>query len=120
MPGYRTDLKDIYSAMDIFLYPPLEKDTSPLALVSAISSGLPVAVSNIESLHEITDLCPDIDTFDPRSKDEIIFIMKKYENINIRISNGIQNEKSGKVHFDISSHAMKMIQIFTEQISNNK
>ena len=120
MPGYRTDLKDIYSAMDIFLYPPLEKDTSPLALVSAISSGLPVAISNIESLHEITDLCPDIDTFDPRSKDEIIFIMKKYENINIRISNGIQNEKSGKAHFDISSHAMKMIQIFNEQISNNK
>jgi hypothetical protein len=83
-------------------------------LIGAIASGLPVAVSNIESLHEITLLCPEIDRFDPRSKDEIIFIIKKYEKIEIRLSIGIQNEKSGKVHFDINAHAVKISQIFNK------
>ena len=32
MPGYRTDLKEIFSAMDLFIYPSLEKDTSPCAI----------------------------------------------------------------------------------------
>ena len=120
MPGYRTDLKNIYSAMDLFIYPSLGKDTSPLALISAIASGLPVAVSNIDSLREITLLCPGVDTFNLYSRDEKISIMKKYENIKFRLSIGIQNKRSGKDHFDISTHAKNMVQIFIKQISNSK
>ena len=48
------------------------------------------------------------------SKDEIIFIKRKYENIEIRLSTGIQNEKSGKAHFDINAHTIKISQIFNK------
>ena len=120
MPGYRNDIKEIYSAMDLFLYPALEKDTSPLALISAISSGLPVAFSNIGSLFELTILCPEIDTFDPQSRDEIIFIMKKYENTNTRIYKGNLNKKSGIIYFDISTHGMNMVQIFNNVFAKSQ
>ena len=112
MPGYRFDLQSMYSAMDLFLYPSLEKDTSPLTLISAISSGLPVGVSNIASLKEIVDKCKQIDTFNPMKSDEIIRIMKKFENNKIRKESGILNREAGIKYFDISIHGKKMQQVF--------
>ena len=111
MPGYRYDLQAMYSAMDLFLYPSLEKDTSPLALISAISSGLPVGVSNIASLTEIVDKCNQIDTFNPKKSDEMSAIMKKYENIKIRKKSGMLNREAGIKYFDISIHGQQMQQI---------
>lgn len=111
MPGYRFDLQSMYSAMDLFLYPSLEKDTSPLTLISAISSGLPVGVSNIASLKEIVDKCKQIDTFNPMKSDEIIRIMKKFENNKIRKESGILNREAGIKYFDISIHGKKMQQV---------
>jgi glycosyltransferase involved in cell wall biosynthesis len=111
MPGYRYDLQAMYSAMDLFLYPSLEKDTSPLALISAISSGLPVGVSNIASLTEIVDKCNQIDTFNPTKLDEMSAIMKKYENIKIRKKSGMLNREAGIKYFDISIHGQQMQQI---------
>ena len=111
MPGYRDDLQAMYSAMDLFLYPSLEKDTSPLALISAISSGLPVGVSNIASLTEIVDKCNDIDIFNPKKLDEMSALMKKYENDEIRKRIGLLNIEAGKNNFDISIHGKQMKQI---------
>jgi glycosyltransferase involved in cell wall biosynthesis len=111
MPGYRDDLQAMYSAMDLFLYPSLEKDTSPLALISAISSGLPVGVSNINCLTEIIDKCNDIDTFTPKKPDEMSALMKKYENDEIRKRIGLLNIEAGKNNFDISIHGKQMQQI---------
>ena len=111
MPGYRNDLQAMYSAMDLFLYPSIEKDTSPLALISAISSGLPVGVSNINSLTEIVDKCNDIDIFNPKKLDEMSELMKKYENDEIRKRIGLLNIEAGKNNFDISIHGKRMQQI---------
>jgi glycosyltransferase involved in cell wall biosynthesis len=112
MPGYRVDLKNIFSAMDFFVFPSKEKDTSPLALLSAISAGLPVAISNIGSLIEIIELCPFVDVFEHRNWEELVSLMEKYENEEIRKVNGIKNREAGKQYFDISSHSEKMLSIF--------
>jgi len=53
--GFRADLADALSAMDIFVYPSLEKDTTPLALLSAMGCGLPVAAFDIEGAREALD-----------------------------------------------------------------
>ena len=108
MPGYRNDLQAMYSAMDLFLYPPIEKDTSPLALLSAISSGLPIGVSNIDCLTEIVDKCNDIDTFNPKNIDEMSALMKKYENDKIRKKIGLLNREAGRNNFDILVHGKKI------------
>ena len=114
MPGYQYNLQAMYSAMDLFLYPSIEKDTSPLALISAISSGLPIGVSNINSLTEVVDKCNDIDIFNPKNLDEINALMKKYENEEIRKKVGILNREAGKNNFDISIHGQQMQRIIEQ------
>jgi glycosyltransferase involved in cell wall biosynthesis len=51
--GYRHDLANVFSAMDIFAFTSIEKDTSPLALLSAMASGLPIVAFDIEGVREL-------------------------------------------------------------------
>jgi len=117
MPGYRSDLKEIFSAMDIFIYPSLEKDTSPLALLSAISAGLPAIVSNIRSLEEVVELCSAVDVFDLTNSDELLSLIAKYEDEDIRIKNGKKNREAGKMYFNIATHSDKMMKILNLNLS---
>jgi len=117
MPGYRSDLKNIFSAMDLFVYPSVEKDTSPLSLMSAISSGLPVAMQNIDSLKEITDFCPAVDVFDLGNKENLFSLLNKYVDKGIRDVNGRKNREAGKMYFDIATHSEKMMNIFNLTLS---
>ena len=109
MPGYRSDLKNIFSAIDLFVYPSLEKDTSPLSLMSAISSGLPVAMQNIDSLKEITAFCPAVDVFDPGDRENLFSLMEKYLDKGIRDVNGRKNREAGKMYFDIAVFASSSV-----------
>src|SRR6478672_6614896 len=40
--GYRHDMPEVLAATDVFAFTSIEKDTSPLALLSAMASGLPI------------------------------------------------------------------------------
>ena len=51
--GYRTDLEQVMAAMDIFVYTSVEKDTSPLSLLSAMAMELPIVAFAIEGVREI-------------------------------------------------------------------
>jgi len=51
--GFRRDLSEVFSAMDLFAYPALEKDTSPLSLLSAMACGLPVVAYDIPGVREV-------------------------------------------------------------------
>ncbi len=53
--GFRKDLPQVLNAMDIFAYPSVEKDTSPLALISALACGLPVAAFDIDGTREVLE-----------------------------------------------------------------
>lgn len=53
--GYRHDLPNVLAAMDIFAFTSIEKDTSPLALLSAMASGLPIVAFDIEGVRELVD-----------------------------------------------------------------
>jgi len=117
MPGYRTDLKEIFSAMDLFMYSAIEKDTSPLALLSALSAGLPVIIFNIKSLKEISDLSPAIDVLNQKDLKQLLILLKKYENNNIRIDNGRKNLETAIKYFDISKHSKNMLKCFNSVLS---
>ena len=79
--------------------------------MSAISSGLPVAVTNIKSLEEITDLCPVVDVFDSGDMGNLFSLMEKYVDKGIRDVNGRKNRQAGKMYFDIATHSDKMMKI---------
>jgi glycosyltransferase involved in cell wall biosynthesis len=51
--GYRHDMPQVLAAMDVFAFTSVEKDTSPLALLSAMSSGLPIVAFDIEGVREL-------------------------------------------------------------------
>jgi glycosyltransferase involved in cell wall biosynthesis len=51
--GFRDDLPQVLASMDIFAYPSVEKDTSPLALLSAMACGLPVVGFDIDGVREV-------------------------------------------------------------------
>jgi len=53
--GYRHDTPEVLAAMDIFAFTSVEKDTSPLALLSAMSSGLPIVAFDIEGVRELIE-----------------------------------------------------------------
>ena len=53
--GYRQDTAQVLAAMDVFAFTSVEKDTSPLALLSAMSSGLPIVAFDIEGVRELID-----------------------------------------------------------------
>lgn len=51
--GYRQDTAQVLAAMDIFAFTSIEKDTSPLALLSAMSCGLPIVAFDIAGVREL-------------------------------------------------------------------
>ncbi|TAK34803.1 MAG: glycosyltransferase family 1 protein [Chloroflexota bacterium] len=51
--GYRLDLPNVLAAIDIFAYTALEKDTSPLALLSAMAAGKPIVAPDISGVREL-------------------------------------------------------------------
>jgi glycosyltransferase involved in cell wall biosynthesis len=51
--GYRYDMPLVLASMDVFAFTSVEKDTSPLTLLSAMSSGLPIVAFDIEGVKEI-------------------------------------------------------------------
>jgi len=53
--GFRHDLPRVLSAMDVFAFTSVEKDTSPLALLSAMASGRPIVAFDIQGVRELDD-----------------------------------------------------------------
>ncbi len=51
--GFRWDLPAVLAALDVYLHPSLSKDTSPLALVSAMASGKAIVASNVPGIAEV-------------------------------------------------------------------
>jgi glycosyltransferase involved in cell wall biosynthesis len=51
--GFRWDLPEVLAALDIFVYPSIRKDTSPLSLVSAMASGGPILASDVGGVAEL-------------------------------------------------------------------
>lgn len=51
--GYRTDLPYLLAGMDVFVYTSVEKDTSPLALLSAMAAGKAIVASDIAGVREL-------------------------------------------------------------------
>lgn len=53
LAGYRRDLPEVLSAMDLFVYTAVEKDTCPLSLLSAMACGLPVVAFDLPGIREV-------------------------------------------------------------------
>ena len=119
LPGYRSDLNAIYSAIDLYILPSLEKDTSPLSLLGAMVFGLPVAISSIPSLREISDLISGLESFDPNQESQIHKIFLKFENQTDRERTGEIIQKQAIKKFSIPRYTEDVLD-FIENNFNNR
>ena len=67
--GYRTDIYEIYSIADIFVFPS-HQEGLPMALLEAVRSGLPVICSDIRGSRELMGMINQKKSRDKR-KDKI-------------------------------------------------
>lgn len=51
--GYRWDLPQVLAALDLFVHPSIEKDTSPLSVVSAMAAGKAIISTNVGGVAEL-------------------------------------------------------------------
>lgn len=51
--GFRSDLPEALAALDVVAHTPLEKDSTPLAVVSALAAGKPVICSAVDGTAEL-------------------------------------------------------------------
>lgn len=51
--GYRWDLPETLAALDVYVHSSVEKDTSPLAVVSAMAAGKPILTTNVSGVAEL-------------------------------------------------------------------
>lgn len=114
LTGFRSDLNKMFSMMDLFMYPSMEKDTSPLVLISALVSGIPIGVSSIDSLNEITNGISTITEFNVNDKLSIIDIFKKNEKVNFQEKQPTIGELDQINNFDIARHSSEIIKVLND------
>lgn len=51
--GYRRDLPQVLAALDLFVHSSIEKDTSPLAVISAMAAGKAIVSTNVAGVAEL-------------------------------------------------------------------
>ena len=115
--GFRTDILELYKISDIFCFPSYREGLS-VALMEAISSGLPIVCSNIRGNIDLVKEGKNGYLFNPDSYDEcaekIKLLLENKDNLNYFSEN---NKKFIK-NFDIKIINKKMQDIYLSMKGN--
>ncbi len=113
--GHRADLPQILAAMDVYVHTATEKDTSPLALISAMACGLPVVAFAIEGVQEILQdgsdalLAPRADT---ASLATLLLKVCRDPQLRIHLGRGARQKVEGSL--SLKRHCDLMMSLFAE------
>ena len=121
LPGYRHDTANVLAAMDVFAFTSVEKDTSPLALLSAMSCGLPIVAFDIAGARE---LMADDDQFLLVPVADVArlgsALASVVENENLRGSLAAAARKQAVTEFDVEIYRDRVEQVFRKVLLNGK
>jgi glycosyltransferase involved in cell wall biosynthesis len=111
--GYRHDIPRVLLAMDVFAFTSIEKDTSPLALLSAMSCGLPIVAFDIQGVRELLDgqkqlLTVPVGQIDALSASLLELIADKQ----LRLQLGQSVRQLAERRFTLDRHVMNVEQVF--------
>lgn len=108
--GYRKDIAELLNITDIFVFPSLREGLS-VALMEAMSAGLPIIASNIRGNRDL--LCNN-DLFDPRDIHKLMKLIKSKLNI---IGNGekIKVNYSNMDNYSLDNVLKQMVEIYGEE-----
>jgi glycosyltransferase involved in cell wall biosynthesis len=114
--GYRHDLPNVLAAMDIFAFTSTEKDTSPLALLSAMSCGLPIVAFDIQGVKELMTNGPCLLTpvGDIAELAASLKTLIDDEGLRHRLAVNVRQEVVNKLSLDL--HTARIEQVFLKLI----
>jgi len=121
LPGYRHDTANVLAAMDVFAFTSVEKDTSPLALLSAMSCGLPIVAFDIAGARE---LMADDDQFLLVPVADVArlgnALASVVANENLRRSLAAAARRRAVNEFDVEIYRDRIEQVFRKVLVNGK
>ncbi len=115
LTGWRADATQFLAAMDVFVLPSLYEGL-PLALLEAMSAGLPCVVSAVDGTRDAIEtghngfLCPVNDT-----NAWIATLMPLVDSADLRRSTGAAAQASYRQHFSLDAMARRTIDVYEEQ-----
>lgn len=109
MAGYRTDLAALFAAFDCYMYPSVEKDTCPLSIVAGISSGVPMALSDLPGPKRFFQESETLRFFQNRNTDEMATRMAELKGAAIK-AKAQQNTAYARQIFSIEQYTHIILQ----------
>jgi len=117
--GYRHDTPEVLAAMDIFAFTSVEKDTSPLALLSAMSSGLPIVAFDIAGVRE---LMANEDQFRLASVQDVAALSRELSTVlfdpGLRKRLGAAAREQATNEFSLEKYTDRIEQVFRELLQS--
>jgi glycosyltransferase involved in cell wall biosynthesis len=114
--GARADVPDVLAALDIFIFSSLHEGL-PLAVTEAMLAGVPLVVSDIEPLLEVSDGGNLAEVF-PVGNDEILAekILKLLENDRLREGMRLSAREFALENFSIDAHLKALKNLYRSLI----
>lgn len=111
--GYRHDLPEVLAAMDVFAFTSVEKDTSPLTLLSAMATGLPIAAFAIEGVRELIDEDETFLLVLPRKTEALAeLLLRLVSDPDLRQRLSVSARRQAEMKFSLERHVTSMEQVF--------
>ncbi|HEY2971138.1 MAG TPA: glycosyltransferase family 4 protein [Pyrinomonadaceae bacterium] len=111
--GYRHDMPEVLAAMDVFAFTSVEKDTSPLTLLSAMASGLPIVAFAIEGVRELVDEGEQLLLVTPREADALAeSLVRLLSDPKLRHRLGASARRQAEAKFSLERHVTSIEEVF--------
>ena len=119
--GYRYDLPNVLAAMDVFAFTSIEKDTSPLALLSAMACGLPVIGFDIAGVRELIAGEDQFVLVPVEDVGELSRALSRVlTNEKLRRTLGAAARKRATTDFDLETYTARIEQVLRKALLNSQ
>ena len=119
--GYRIDTAQSLAALNIYVHPSLRKDTAPLALLSAMATGLPIIISAVPGMLEVVEPGRDALVFSPEDPRLLAGeICKLLEDKGLRVELGGAARLAAVSRFSLETYTKTMLTVFETVLAQGK
>ena len=120
LAGYRTDTAQTLASMDVYVHPSLRKDTAPLALLSALSTGLPTIISDVPGMLEVIEPGQSALVFGSGKSGELTEQLRiLLEQPWLRRRLGCRARSLAVERFSVEAHTRAMTAVFSETLASS-
>ncbi|MGI6195861.1 MAG: glycosyltransferase family 4 protein [Eubacteriales bacterium] len=114
--GFRTDIKDLLKAADVFLFTSLQEGL-PRSTMEAMASGLPIACSRIRGNTDLIDEGKGGVLFDPENAEECAVSLDKLLSSDMNAMSRYNLDKINEFSLDAASATMT--EVYQNELSEN-